>query len=809
MTYETTRLPSTNHPSRTHEDPPEGTSAHAPVAVRETHPTPIVSKNLLFPAGWPFVWFFVGYPLWWLLGITWLAPFLAACVMIAHLRHRRPLLVPRHFGLWILFLICAALGIFLVHLDAPGALPQGGFTPYLTWGFRFVTLLEATIFFVYICTLRREFTWLRISRTLAWVFVYVAIGGMLGVLFPFVQFPSAFEVLLPHRLASEPFVNSIVHPWLAQLQTHLGSTHARPSAPFPYANSWGHNYICFLPFFIAAWATGSRRRKLIGLAILGISIIPLIYSQDRAVWIAAGFLIVLVAAFFARRGHYRPLATVILISLLLAFVVMITPLRDQIGTQFSSDTHTSNQGRANLSTLAVKSTVTGSPVLGFGTTRQMQGSFRSISAGATSSCPGCNLPALGTQGIVWYLVFGTGLAGLLFYFSFYLLKFWKALRHTFRASTLYPLLPSAVIAVFLITAPVYGLRLTTELAVMCAVAVSTRLAQPTANDRGHRATSDEATTDLFHYARLARQQGRLLIAGSACGLLLGALWQVQRGPSYNATASVLINSGQSVQANGSDISLDSVARLAQGTRVKENLKQVGDDAPIDKSLTVTAYPSTRILNLSYTSDTAGNARRGARIVADTLTGSSWSLGQVVSEPRVRRDNQGWIVSPISGAAVGFIVAAAVATVSSRRGQRLGSLLDNPTVGNPVAPVLATVRPSDEQTYFDAAATLEGHTSDECIPADSLASSLTAALKVSQILTQKGPHTATTFPARIVLFAGTESRVPQLLRERDCWRRCGAYVSGLVVVESPGVPFSSRPRSEQPGMRNRMGVAHSS
>src|SRR5690625_7482925 len=78
--------------------------------------------------------------------------------------------------------------------------------------------------------------------------------------------------------------------------------------------------------------------------------------------------------------------------------------------------------------MAVQSTIEGSPVVGFGTTRNVLGNFNSIAGGASDVCPNCEPPPVGTHGQVWLATFGAGLVGTAIYVSFLLTQFFGNLR---------------------------------------------------------------------------------------------------------------------------------------------------------------------------------------------------------------------------------------------------------------------------------------------------------------------------------------------------------------------------------------------
>jgi hypothetical protein len=83
----------------------------------------------------------------------------------------------------------------------------------------------------------------------------------------------------------------------------------------------------------------------------------------------------------------------------------------------------SNDRREQLATETIRSVVTGSPILGFGSTRDVQGTFASIAGGSTPDCPACGVPPLGTQGQFWLVLFSQGLVGVALFCAFFLRRF--------------------------------------------------------------------------------------------------------------------------------------------------------------------------------------------------------------------------------------------------------------------------------------------------------------------------------------------------------------------------------------------------
>jgi hypothetical protein len=105
---------------------------------------------------------------------------------------------------------------------------------------------------------------------------------------------------------------------------------------------------------------------------------------------------------------------------------LLSPLPTMISERFAHQ-H-SNDRRVELAIKTVKSTVTGSPLIGFGNTRDVEGSFGSIAGGATLGCPACAVPPFGTQGHLWLVIFAQGLVGTVLFLAFFLVRFARHIR---------------------------------------------------------------------------------------------------------------------------------------------------------------------------------------------------------------------------------------------------------------------------------------------------------------------------------------------------------------------------------------------
>jgi hypothetical protein len=388
-------------------------------------PGPLSSPPLLrLRPGWPLTAVLLFFPLWWLLGLGAIIFMIMAVPMAAHLwRRRSRITVPGGFGMWLLFLGWVLLGVVVLWADAPGAEPGGGASRLLVFGWRLAWYLACTIVLLYVGNLdERELPTGRVGGLLALMFVVTTAGGLLGSFLPNVQLTSPVEMILPEALASNPFLYDVIHPKTAEISSILGFDQARPMAPFAYANTWGAAYAFFLPFFLITWVVRARGAKRIaGVAILVVSLWPVVYSLNRGLWGA----IALIGAFGTLKlvlvGGRRLMARAAVVLAVGAVVVALSPLPTMIGERLANP-HSNNR-RELLATQTVRATILGSPLVGFGSTRDVQGNLNSVGGGSRPGCAKCGAPPLGTQGHIWLLIFAHGLVGTIAFLAFFGLRF--------------------------------------------------------------------------------------------------------------------------------------------------------------------------------------------------------------------------------------------------------------------------------------------------------------------------------------------------------------------------------------------------
>jgi len=534
----------------------------------------------------------------------------SAAMAIRLLRWRRPL-VPTGFRVWLLFLVWVLLGGFVVQATAPGTVLDYNPNRYLTWALRLIWYLEATVVLLYIANVRKSLPPDRLIRVFATMFLTITFGGLAGCLAPMTSLRSVMEMILPGRLTHYAFVSSFIHPVLAQRMVYLGDVQYRPSAPFPYANEWGLNYACFLPLFVYAWCRRSAGwRRFVGPVILFVSVVPVIYSLNRGLWAVLIVMVIVTAVNHARQGHIRPVIGLVVGAIVVAIVIALSPLGTALSARFTG--HNSNEGRTRLSLTSVGAVAQSSPIIGMGTTRDVQGSFYSIAGGSTPSCPSCSPPSYGTQGFIWLLVFGDGIIGGAIGLSFFVIAAW---RHRRRRD------PAAVACFcallgFLLTIAIYDWSETASFAVMASIAMLGGMATDSAPDGKGRPDPGR----LRRMTRLA--DPRLVLVCSLLGLAAGTGFHFARGATYSATASIYLPAVEDRidLEPGAESTLDTQARFISGPQITEAVAAAvgGSGVGSVPALTINASPNTRILNIVSVSSNPERSVLAARAAAEAI-----------------------------------------------------------------------------------------------------------------------------------------------------------------------------------------------
>jgi len=380
------------------------------------------SRGIRLPTHWPFTALVAFFPIWWALGLGSFAIIGFSLPMLLQLRRARPLRVPRGFAFWLCFLAAVLVSGLMLGRTAPDTLPHGAATQLIAYSLRFLNYVAATVLLLYVMNMRgRGLTDRRIVGCLATFFIVAVAGGLLGLAAPGFNFTSPFEWLLPHHLAENSYVRVLVHPAAAQNQDVLGFTAARPKAPFEYTNTWG-NVIGLLIVWFTVWAVRARGRgRVVAVIVLCIALVPIVNSLNRGLWVGLGLGLLLLAVRLAMSGKLVTVIGLAAAVSTLAVVVVASPLATVVQERLNHG-H-SNDIRTNLAEAAFKG-ATESPVIGWGTTREVRGSYQSIAVGTTSGCARCGNADIGSTGHFWLTIFAQGFVGMALYLGFFLSVLW-------------------------------------------------------------------------------------------------------------------------------------------------------------------------------------------------------------------------------------------------------------------------------------------------------------------------------------------------------------------------------------------------
>jgi hypothetical protein len=335
---------------------------------------------------WPLGLMVAMLPLFWVLGLRDFSWMLTALPMAGILGLRRRIEVPPMFGLWLLFLLWVCLSV--VRIDTAGRL--------VGFGYRLMLYLAATVVLVYTYNaVRSGVTLGRIAMVMTWLWLIVVAGGVLGLLFPTVVLTTPMSVLLPDRLVSNDIIADMIRPGLAQLGGGTEGITPRSAAPFAYTNNWGNAYSLLLPFVAAYLGSAARWtvRHRVLVVVLMLSLIPALFTLNRGMFLALGLGAVYTAFRLTARGHTRALGFLAAGAVAVVAALVLFPVTDLLQERLSASS--TNETRMSVYQEAYDRTLD-SPLLGFGAPR-------------ASENPG--VPAVGTQGQFWMVMFSHGFVG--------------------------------------------------------------------------------------------------------------------------------------------------------------------------------------------------------------------------------------------------------------------------------------------------------------------------------------------------------------------------------------------------------------
>jgi hypothetical protein len=391
--------------------------------------TRVQASHARLPYGWPLYVAFGLFPLWYVLGFGSLIWFALSVPLTFNLVARSKVRIPRGFGFYLLFFIWMLATVLQL---------QGSSTDRL-FGFAYRAGLyySAGVWCLYIFNAPRQLLPTRtVLKVMAIMWIVVVAGGWLGILSPTLEFKTVAEKLMPRGLLNNELVFTLVHPKVAEVQSFLGYDVPRPQAPFDFSNNWGANFALLLPMVCAFWGQlrTLARRNILRLVAVG-SLIPVVFSLNRTLWLCLIVILVYGGGRFAVRGRKGSFQAVCAVAIVAYLLFNFGPTGKLI-TDRAQVAH-SNQGRALLYNEA-KDSVQKSPMLGYGAPRPSQRNP--------------NLPPVGTQGQFWLVFFSHGFPGAFLFVSFAVCAMWR----TRRARTSAALWCHITLLLAIIMMPFYG-----------------------------------------------------------------------------------------------------------------------------------------------------------------------------------------------------------------------------------------------------------------------------------------------------------------------------------------------------------------
>jgi hypothetical protein len=417
------------------------------------------------PEGWPLLILFGAFPVWWALGLSAVIWILLAVPMLAWLLARGRVRVPKGFGLWLAFLFWMLLSAS--QLDEARR--------WYAFSYRAVLYLSMTVMFVYVYNLPRASVPARrivLALTLFWATVICF--GFAALANPDFRLTTPVSLLLPGALTANPFAQDLFSARLAQVQTFIGYALPRPAAPFTYTNEWGGAVGLLTPMALAGLGMlrGYLTRNLVRLLLVA-SLVPIVISANRGLWVGLGAGLVYAAVRVALRGNARALVAILGFLAIVAALVTFTPLERYVSDRLAHQ-H-SNERRESLSSQAVKGGLE-RPLLGYG--------------GPRESPDLVNAPEIGTHGQVYLVLFSQGIPGLAFFCGWWLWALWVS----HRGATGPPLWCHVMLLIGVLEFLFYDMMPTQLHLMMVVAAVAWREREAQAAAAGRRSTAQTQET---------------------------------------------------------------------------------------------------------------------------------------------------------------------------------------------------------------------------------------------------------------------------------------------------------------------------
>jgi hypothetical protein len=378
-----------------------------------------------------------GFPVMWLVGMTVVpAAVTMTGVMVAFMARQRDIPVVPGMGAFLAFATWVlASGVMLD--STPRAL---GFL------YRFAIILFALVAFVYTVSARRALTLRSVVNALTFVWLFTIVGGILGMLLPDVRLSTPVGLALPSSLTSNEYVRDLFFPPLAEVQHPWGSpfVFVRPSAPFPYANSWGVAILVLTPVAVACFLMARTWMTRVGLIVAAVAFVPpAMATSNRGMFAGLCLAVTYIVVRLAVRNRAAPVLGLGAVGLSAVLFMVSRGLLDHIAARQLYGQ--SDGARFSLYAETIRRTLE-HPLLGHGAPRPSYVQELSV----------------GTQGYVWTLMFSHGFVGL----ALFLLFLWGTTLRTWRAPSDVELILHSVLVVASVAIIVYGLDFMQMLAVV-------------------------------------------------------------------------------------------------------------------------------------------------------------------------------------------------------------------------------------------------------------------------------------------------------------------------------------------------------
>lgn len=411
---------------------------------------------------WPFTIAFVGFPLWWVLGVIDFVWIPIAAIMILYMVRRRSLRAPRGFGVWLLFLVWATCSVI--------GLTEA--TQFLGFGHRIATYFACTVLFLFVynspATLTDRFV---TGVVTAWWGIVVA-GGYLGLLFATGSFRTLFSYVVPDSLLANAWVNLMfIRPLNQYNPESFFQLDPRPSAPFIYTNQWGNIYSLLMPFVVGylVHVRGTKRFWIVATAI-PVSFVPAILTTNRGMLLGLVVTAVYVAVRMLMRRDARGILAVGALAVVALVIFQLLPTSDRLQSRAESP---SIVDRAWLYLQSLDA-VADSPLFGFGRTF--------LAAGGVDP--------VGTQGEFWTVLVSYGVGGAVLFLGWFAIVFVR----TFHWRSTTGLAANAVVFVATFEFFYYGAIPHTLPLVMVAAALALRAKEQESRPVSFETRHDQAVT---------------------------------------------------------------------------------------------------------------------------------------------------------------------------------------------------------------------------------------------------------------------------------------------------------------------------